>query len=302
MKKTFLISVLALLGMTQAVAQEYEYVPFVREGVKWVYYYINTVKEQIPDLAKGKYYITLEIKGKCEIGGKEYMAMHKYRGKTLNTENDTIPIYLREEDKVVYGIIPEGKFYNDCPIGSSYMDFEIYNGQEFILYDFRDPVSYLDGMINKYGDMLPKAYEPAYEDYVDLGGIMAKRYVGMMYGGAHEFSYIEGVGYDTQFDGYTLYMFGGHALGMETTIFHFSHMEQDGNVIYKGYHYDPNMYEGMLGDTDGDYNVNIDDVTTLVDCLLANSEVNTFTCDVDKDKTINIADVTALIDMLLTQQ
>ena len=36
MKKTLLFSILALLGMTQAVAQEYEYVPFVREGVKWV--------------------------------------------------------------------------------------------------------------------------------------------------------------------------------------------------------------------------------------------------------------------------
>ena len=30
MKKTLLISILALLCMTQAVAQEYEYVPFVR--------------------------------------------------------------------------------------------------------------------------------------------------------------------------------------------------------------------------------------------------------------------------------
>ena len=37
MKKTLLISILALLGMTQAAAQEYEYVPFVREGVKWTY-------------------------------------------------------------------------------------------------------------------------------------------------------------------------------------------------------------------------------------------------------------------------
>ena len=37
MKNLFLLSLLTLLGMTQAVAQEYEYVPFVREGVKWVY-------------------------------------------------------------------------------------------------------------------------------------------------------------------------------------------------------------------------------------------------------------------------
>ena len=36
MKKTILFTMLALLGMIQAAAQEYEYVPFVREGVKWV--------------------------------------------------------------------------------------------------------------------------------------------------------------------------------------------------------------------------------------------------------------------------
>ena len=42
MKKTILITLLALLGMTQAVAQEgweewlSDYLPIVREGVKWV--------------------------------------------------------------------------------------------------------------------------------------------------------------------------------------------------------------------------------------------------------------------------
>ena len=38
MKKTLLISILALLGMTQAVAQwdSSDYLPIVREGVKWV--------------------------------------------------------------------------------------------------------------------------------------------------------------------------------------------------------------------------------------------------------------------------
>ncbi len=274
---------------------DYEYVPFVREGVKWVYYYINTVEEQIPDLAKGKHYLTLEIKGKCEIDDKEYMAMHKYSGNTINMENDTIPIYLREEDKVVYGIIPEGKFYNDCPIGSPYMDFDIYNGQEFILYDFRDPVSYLDGMINKDGDILPKAYEPAYEDYIDLGGIMAKRYVGMMYGGAHEFSYIEGVGYDTQFDGYTLYMFDGHALGLETTIFHFSHMEKEGNVIYKGYHYIP-------GDVNDDGEVNIADANSLIDVVVMggnSGHTRAPAADVNDDGEVNIDDVNAIIDIII---
>ena len=36
MKKTFLIVVLALLGVTQAMAQSEDYLPIVREGVQWV--------------------------------------------------------------------------------------------------------------------------------------------------------------------------------------------------------------------------------------------------------------------------
>ncbi|MBE6316672.1 MAG: hypothetical protein E7078_08545, partial [Bacteroidales bacterium] len=36
MKKTILFTILALLGMSQAAAQSDDYLPIVREGVKWV--------------------------------------------------------------------------------------------------------------------------------------------------------------------------------------------------------------------------------------------------------------------------
>ena len=74
MKKTLLISLLALLGMTQAVAQEYEYVPFVREGVKWVYSVFNsdTWNDLVPEIPIGMHYCTLEIKGERLINGKTY--------------------------------------------------------------------------------------------------------------------------------------------------------------------------------------------------------------------------------------
>ena len=36
MKKTLLIFALALLAVSQMAAQDYDYIPFVREGVKWV--------------------------------------------------------------------------------------------------------------------------------------------------------------------------------------------------------------------------------------------------------------------------
>ena len=39
MSKKLILLMLSLLGMTQAVAQESEYIPFVREGVKWVCYF-----------------------------------------------------------------------------------------------------------------------------------------------------------------------------------------------------------------------------------------------------------------------
>ena len=149
MKKTLLISIWALLGITQAVAQEYEYVPIVREGVKWTYsiqdYHYETDYETNPARGDNKVYRTLEIKGDTIINGKTYKAVHKYSGNAINEDNDTIPVYLREEDKKVYGIVPDSKFYDDGLVGNYYSglyDSAILDGQEFLLYDFQDPVSY----------------------------------------------------------------------------------------------------------------------------------------------------------------
>ena len=107
MKKTLLLLLFAVLGMSQVVAQEYEYVPFVREGVKWVYYIkdFNYSVDYYSNPARGDnmIYRTLELKGDTVINGKTYKVMHKYSGDAINEANDTIPVFLREEDKMVYG-------------------------------------------------------------------------------------------------------------------------------------------------------------------------------------------------------
>ena len=61
--------------------------------------------------------------------------------------------------------------------------------------------------------------------------------------------------------------------------------------------------EFVLGDVDDDGDVNIADVTRLIDFLLApdNTEINAGAADIMTDGEINIADVTALIDMLLQE-
>lgn len=53
------------------------------------------------------------------------------------------------------------------------------------------------------------------------------------------------------------------------------------------------------GDIDGDGNIAIKDVTSLIDTLLSGGELPAY-CDVDGDGTVSIRDVTALIDMLLS--
>ena len=54
----------------------------------------------------------------------------------------------------------------------------------------------------------------------------------------------------------------------------------------------------LRGDVNGSGNVNIEDVTTLIDILLGNGEINQV-ADCNLDGYVNIGDVTDLIDFLL---
>ena len=58
----------------------------------------------------------------------------------------------------------------------------------------------------------------------------------------------------------------------------------------------------LIGDVDGDNQVNITDVTELIDYLLSGdaSSVNLGAADCNQDNGVSIADVTALIDYLLS--
>ena len=121
-----------------------EYVPFVREDVKWVYYYDNPIEGMGYEdgfIPYGEHYYTLEMKGDTVINGKSYKPVHLYSGESINEMNDTVPVYLREENKVVYGIIPDDKRYYECPIGigtevqGTELLSTVQTGVEFILYD-----------------------------------------------------------------------------------------------------------------------------------------------------------------------
>ena len=236
MKKTILITLLALLGMTQAVAQEYEYVPFVREGVKWVYnisdYHYYHLKD---NPANGDFiaHRILEFRGDTVINGKTYKAMHMCVDDELSEPCDVIPVYLREEDKKVYGIVPDGKIYGDAPIG----DFcyhpilnEIYSGQEFLLYDFQDPVAYWNNLYNQWPFSEYTQFNHLYTDTIAVGQHLVKRYGFEM--GMGDFEMIEGIGAMT-YNGYPLAFFMPISTGIhDTEFFWLEHVIEDGEVVY----------------------------------------------------------------------
>ena len=244
---------LALLGMTQMAAQEYEYVPFVREGVKWVYSYTNVdmIDEVMdrpadPNLAYGTVYLTLELKGDTVINGKTYKAMHKYYGDAINTVNDTIPVYLREEDKVVYGIVPDAVAYPDCPIGNVFCYSAIWNkiinGEEFVLYDFQDPQAYWR---NLFPEMSDADFEEGFYDYVlrstsfmNIGSRITKCY------NFESFRMIEGIGLDGDSSswvwyGYTLFPWTPIYVGAGgDTHFKIRYVTEGDEIIYKSVNFE----------------------------------------------------------------
>ena len=252
MKKFFIISFLALLGITQAAAYNNEYVPFVREGVKWVYYYINSGYIPYEGLTVGTVYLNLEIKGDTIINGKTYKAMHKYYGDEINNLNDTIPVYLREENRVVYGIVPDGKVNPDCFVGygpvpvfgyeSNSIFSLVWDGEEFVLYDFNNTQNYYEDFYSYWND----PYDPNFFSYIGcdtitIGNRFAKRH--KLTENYHEDYIIEGIGFDGMNPGYTLAYFYMQMANYPR--FHLSHVIEDGRIIYKGIHYDPNNVTGI---------------------------------------------------------
>ena len=229
MKQTLLFTLLALLGLSQMLAQEYEYVPFVREGVKWVCFYENFYSEDnpvplYPEFPCGTVYYKLELRGDTVINGKSYKAMHKYYSDEINQENDTIPAYLREENQIVYALVTNRQIYRDCPVSNRFEGEEVsmafWEGREFVLYNFQNPASY-------YFE------DNCVVDTTTVGSYLAKRY-----GYSNRGFIVEGVGFDGA-GGHTLNPFDGW-ISIEYPVFSFSHLMQDGQIIYKGICFDPN--------------------------------------------------------------
>ena len=257
MKKTIIMTLLALSGLTQAVAQDYEYVPFVREGVKWVYWYSNDFSYGMLDMPSGINYWTFEMKGDTVIGGKHYMPVRlaSLDYNLHETLQDFTPVCLREEGKVVYAVCPDGENHSQCPAGIGLYVGSSYNRQkapegEFVLYDFNDPVALYDSVFYEKDhaqyDHETKHVRHLGTDTVVVGGRARKRhhYKGI-YNNANNprIDYqdvIEGIGYDG-YGGFPLFYFEELIPGFQVH-YGLSHVIEDGEIVYSNATYGEKMH------------------------------------------------------------
>ena len=72
----------------------------------------------------------------------------------------------------------------------------------------------------------------------------------------------------------------------------------DGGPSNPGYFTAKNA--GLRGDVNGDNDVNISDVTALIDLLLGGGTISNSEADCNQDGQVSISDVTVLIDYLLS--
>ncbi|MBR1727715.1 MAG: hypothetical protein IJ724_13945, partial [Muribaculaceae bacterium] len=98
MKKILTIMLAALLGSIAAQAQEADYQPLVREGVRW-----DNVNEKHYE-ADLCYFYCYEFRGDTIINGKTYTKCYTYTVATLNLSKDTAYCAMSEEGHNVYEV------------------------------------------------------------------------------------------------------------------------------------------------------------------------------------------------------
>ena len=251
MKKTLLITILALLGMTQAVAawDSSDYLPIVREGVKWV-----NEKVIINQGDTTSYYYCYEFSGMDSTAhnmvGDINHACYYYTSNELDIDSDSLIAGLRDNGLVTcfrnnaYNkVYSEGRalfrlaMYTDGGTRGLYW-FSSHNCIEYYLmcqeWDEIDPPILTEENFTEV--------EP-----IEIEGVSCSRYAYVKENGDTMCYVVEGIGFDSRNMGDLLTPFTREPdpdadyqeyCGL-------SHVVKDGKIIYKGMRYTPNNITGL---------------------------------------------------------
>ncbi len=251
MKKIIILSVFALLGITHALAQHYEPLFIVREGVKWV-----NERVVINNGDTTYSYYTYEIQGEapecysCSHGHS--MSCHYYTGSQIDYENDSLICALAQDDwfgVIVYCFGNEA--YNKVTLENRNMFHRMNTpgiGTGELLYLLYQP------LIVNIGEYLSLQIEPIMNEDnfievepIEIEGVTCHR-IAYINEQNDTLAYIvEGIGFDSRDMGDLLTPFtrkpDPDADYQE--YWGLSHVIKDGKIIYKGMRYNLNNVTGV---------------------------------------------------------
>ena len=256
MNKTLLFTLLALLGMTQAVAQNDDYLPTVREGVKWInekviinngdttqYYYIY----EFSGLDNDEYYTNLN--------GDINNACYYYTGDHLDVEQDSLIAGLRDVNRGVTCF--RNNAYNK-ELSENRSLFRLYyatDGGTWFMYDFSSPRACLNYYFNvQYYEVEWNGHDPVLTednfivtDPIEIEGVECMRCAYYDEQGNPLAYIVEGIGFDSYDMGDLLTPFtrrpDPNADYQEYC--GLSHVVKDGQIIYKGMRYREGVQTGI---------------------------------------------------------
>lgn len=253
MKKTIMIAIIALLGMTQAVAQENSYLPLVREGVKWV-----NEKVIVNNGDTTCYYYKYEFSGDdstcTNLMGDINKACYYYTGHHLDVENDSLIAGMLDGYYVT--CFRNEAYFKNLREGRMMMKFHFYSdGGTVLLYKFGREYGcddyYLDIMyfleLEGSTELFLTSENFKKVDPITIEGTECERYAYIGEDGDTLAYVVEGIGFDSRDMGDLLTPFTRRP---DPTADHqewcgLCHVVKDGKVIYKGMRYNPNNMTGI---------------------------------------------------------
>jgi hypothetical protein len=250
-----IIFMISLLGMTQATAQESDYLPIIREGVKWV-----NEKVIVNHGDTTRYYYNYEFSGKdsvyTDMMNHLHDACYYYLGNQLDVEQDSLIAGLRDRDQGFVTCMRNHAYEKVCSEGRQMFDLALFtDGGSRQLYDFRSifrSIHYylvLEYYWCYYGGYDEEVTEENLVEVepVMIDGVECDRIAYLDENGEPLAYIVEGIGFDSRDMGDLLTPFtrrpDPNADYQEWC--GLSHVIKDGQIIYKGMRYRHGAFTGI---------------------------------------------------------
>ena len=243
MKKTLLLTLLTLLGMSQAVAQDTDFLPIVREGVKWV-----NEKVIINHGDTTRYHYCYEFSGMdpwVNMSGDLYHACYYYEGDHLNVETDSLIAGMRGgcclRNAALYKVMHEGRNLCHFPMFTDGGTRELY---WFGLPGESETIDFYIAC-----QLQPFLTEDNFTEVepIEIEGHSCSRYAYVNENGDTMCYVVEGIGFDSRNMGDLLTPFTREPDpdADYQEYWGLCHVVKDGQIIYKGMRYTPDNMTGI---------------------------------------------------------